>query len=301
MNTAILKVRKTGVEDRPGWIPPEITENWDTNPYSYQTEEELMPAGGLHAYLVTYFVEILRNFLESRGLMLLADTFMLYRDGQGVKQRIAPDLLLMPFGFPPPSAYNLDIEPPPRLVMEVTSPKSRLRDMKEKVFFYSGLEIPTYLVIDAVTSGAKLRERTGLHLWRKIQGSPEQIPPDAEGFLFLPEMGIKLKAEGHRLFFTDISSGEILHDTGELKKMILKERQQAEKERQRAEKERQRAEKEKQRAEYAEKKARDAHKQGEYSKAGETARRMLAKNYSLAEISEVTGLSVDEIMVLSEK
>jgi hypothetical protein len=33
--------------DRPGWIPPEITHDWDSNPYAYQTEGELMAAGGL--------------------------------------------------------------------------------------------------------------------------------------------------------------------------------------------------------------------------------------------------------------
>lgn len=257
-----------------------------------------MPAGGLHAYLVTYFVEILRNFLETRGLMLLADTFMLYRDAQGIKQRISPDLLLMPFRFPPPSAYDLDIEPAPALVMEVTSPKSRIRDMKNKLFFYTGLGIRTYFVIDAVTSGAKLRRETGLHLWRKNRGMVQQIQPDAEGYLVVPETGIKVKAEGHRLLFADMISGEMLHDTGELKAIVLKEGQRAEKEKQRAEEERQRAEKEKQRAEAAEKKAEQSRKQGEYSKAGETARKMLVKKYSPAEISEMTGLSVDEIMLL---
>jgi len=282
MNTAMLKMltpAETRADDRPGWIPPEIKENWDTDPYAYQTEEELMPAGGLHAYLVTYFVEVLRSFLETRGLMLLADTFMLYRDGKGIKQRISPDLLLMPFSFPPPSAYDLDIEPPPSVVMEVTSPKSRARDMKNKLFFYTGLGIRTYFVIDAVTPGAKLRKETGLHLWRKNRGMVQQIQPDAEGYLRFPEMGIKVKAEGHRLLFADMISGEMLHDTGELKMIILKERQ---------------------RAEAAEKKAEQSWKQGEYSKAGETARKMLVKKYSPAEISDLTGLSVDEIMLLND-
>jgi Uma2 family endonuclease len=311
MNTAMLKIRlpsETGAEERPGWIPREITENWDRDPYAYQTEEELMPAGGLHGYLVAYFVEILRSFLETRGLMLLADTFMLYRDGQGVKQRISPDLLLMPFRFPPPSAYNLDIEPPPVLVMEITSPKSRMRDMKNKVFFYTGLGIRTYFVIDAVTSGAKLRKETGLHLWRKNRSMVQEIQPDTAGYLTLPEIGIKVKADGHRLIFADTVSGEMLHDTGELKAMVLKEQQRADRERLRADRERLRAEeellradRERLRAEAAEKKAEQAQKQGGYNKAEETARKMLVKKYSPAEISELTGLSADEIRGLIEK
>lgn len=304
MNTAMLKIRlpsEKGTEGRPGWIPKEITENWDTDPYAYQTEEELMPAGGLHGYLVTYFFEILRSFLETRELMLLADTFVLYRDAQGVKQRISPDLLLMPFRFPPPSAYDLDIEPPSALVMEVTSPKSRMRDMKNKVFFYTGLGIRTYFVIDAVTSGAKLRKQTGLHLWRKNPGMVQEAEPDTEGYLTLPEAGIKVKAEGHRLFFADMVSGEMLHDTGELKAMVLKEQQLADRERLRAEEERLRADRERLRAEAAEKKAEQEQKQGSCNKAKETALKMLVRKYSPAEISELTGLSADEIRVLSEK
>ncbi len=50
---------KTGIirkpqPERPAWIPSHITENWDTDPFVYQTEEELMPAGGLHGQLLSY-------------------------------------------------------------------------------------------------------------------------------------------------------------------------------------------------------------------------------------------------------
>ncbi len=258
------------LNDRPGWIPPEITENWDTDPYSYQTEEELMPAGGLHGYLLTYIVEILRSFTETQNRMLLADTFMLYRDRQGVKQRIAPDLLLMPLRFPPPSAYDLDIEPPPAAVMEITSPKSRLNDLKNKVLFYTGLGIPAYLVIDAVTPGAKLRERISLHLWRKIRGSMLQMQPDAEGYLSLPEMNIKVKAEGQRLGFADMATGEILHDAGELKMILLKERN---------------------RAEAAEEKAQQAYKEA----LKQTATNLLKIGTDIKIVSQVTGLSEETI------
>jgi len=114
--------RPPAVVDRPGWIPPEIADGWDTNPYAYQTEEELMPAGGLHGQILAYLVELLRGPLKARGLMLLPDTFILYRDRRGVKQRIAPDGLVMALEFPPPSAYDLDERPPPLAVLEVTSP-----------------------------------------------------------------------------------------------------------------------------------------------------------------------------------
>ena len=47
--------------ERPAWIPPEIGSDWDPNPYAYQTEEELMPAGGLHGKILAYVLEALRD------------------------------------------------------------------------------------------------------------------------------------------------------------------------------------------------------------------------------------------------
>ena len=258
MNVA-LKINKPAESavpennDRPGWIPPEIKDDWDTNPYAYQTEEELMPAGGLHGRLLAYILEILRNFIEAQGLMLLADTFMLYRDSKGTKRRISPDLLLMPFRFPPPSAYDLEIEPPPLCVAEITSPKSRLNDLKNKLAFYTSLGIQAYLAIDAVTPKAQLRERIQIHLWRKTGENIREIMPDEEGYLTLPEMNMKLKSEKQQIIFRDAVSGEILHDTGQLRTIAESALKKAEKERKTAESALKKAEKEWQRAETTEK------------------------------------------------
>lgn len=228
--------------DRPGWIPSDITRDWDTNPYAYQTEEELMPAGGLHGDLLTRFAEVVRAFLETRGIRFLADTFMLYRDERGVKQRISPDFLIMPFRSPPPSAYDLDVEPPPLAVVEITSSKSHMTDRGKKLRLYMGMGIPVYLVIDAITPGGKQRDPIRLTLWRKEKGRIREIPPDADGYLAVPEMHVKMKAEGRNLVVVDIKTGEILRDTGELIESELWERQRAEREKKRADRERQRAE-----------------------------------------------------------
>jgi Uma2 family endonuclease len=212
--------------DRPGWIPAEIPANWDPNPYAYQTEEELMPAGGLHGQLIAYIVELLRHVLVDRGLMLLIDTFLLYRDERGVKQRIAPDLLLMPARFPPPSAYDLDEEPPPLLLMEVTSPKSRVADMEHKSAFYMNLGVPAYLAIDAITSTGRLRRRIELHLWRRVDGEMQAITPDEDDGFSLPEMGVRVLADGQCIRFIDLATGERLLDSSELAASLVAERQQ---------------------------------------------------------------------------
>ena len=74
--------RPPAVVDRPGWIPPEIADGWDTNPYAYQTEEELMPGGGLHGHILFSITRLLRGPLKARGLMLVLDT--LYADSGAV-------------------------------------------------------------------------------------------------------------------------------------------------------------------------------------------------------------------------
>ncbi len=241
----MLRPPDDGTPDRPGWIPPDILCDWDTDPYAYQTEEELMPAGGLHGEWLTYLSEILRDFLENRGMRFLADTFMVYRDTEGIMQRIAPDLLIIPFQADPPSSYDLDEEPPPLAAVEIISPKSRLKDMKEKVSLYARLGIPAYLVVDPLTS----RERVGLHLWRKGKGRMRKMRPDSKGHLRMPEMGVKVRTQGRRPVFADLVTGEMLLDTGQLRKRTEQEAARADQEATRADQEATRADQERERAE----------------------------------------------------
>jgi len=222
-------------DDRPGWIPSDIAQDWDTDPYAYQTEEELMPAGGMHGELLTYIAEIIRVFLETQGLRFLADTFMLYRDSQGIKRRIAPDLTIIPFRTPPPSAYDLEIEPAPIAIIEITSPKSRMKDMKKNVTFYANMGVPAYLAIDSVTSRGEPRKQIGLYLWRNIEGRMRKMRPDAQEYLHVPEINMKVKAQARNLMFTDIRTGVILFDSKQLRQQVEQETLRAEREKQRAE------------------------------------------------------------------
>jgi hypothetical protein len=280
--TSTIKAVKV---DRPGWIPPHITENWDTDPFAYQTEEELMPAGGLHGQLLTYVTEVVRAPLEKQGLMLLVDTFLLYRDPNRKKQRVAPDLLLMPHQFPAPSAYDLDLLPPPRCLVETTSPRSRFKDLEGNVPFYFGLGVETYFVIDAITPQKTLRSPIKLHLWRKTPGQPyQEVPPDGAGYFLLPEIKLKIAAQQQRLIFADAVTGEVLRDGGQLSD-ALKEAEQ-------------RANVEAQRAKMAEQRAKTAYEEGERNKALEIARNMLAKGLDATFIAQITDLSFDEIAAL---
>lgn len=211
--------------DRPGWIPDHILKDWDQNPFAYQTEEELMPAGGLHGHFLSYILELLRHVLEAKGQMLLMDVFLLYRDSKGIKRRIAPDLILTSYHFPPSSAWNLDGSPPPALMIEVTSPKSHLADKEGKVKLYQRLGIKSYLVIDAITPGSKMRRQIGLHYWRMADSLLAPVTPDEDDGFNLDAINMHIMADGQELRFTDLASGVRLLDSGQLSKDLVKERQ----------------------------------------------------------------------------
>ncbi len=278
--------------ERPGWIPSHITENWDSCPFAYQTEEELMPAGGLHGQLLGYIAEMLRVHLKKQGLMLLLDTFLLYRDAINVKRRIGPDLLLMEDCFPASSAYDLDIRPPPCCVIEITSPDSHFKDLQENVLFYFGLGIETYLVIDAVTPQKKLREPIELHLWRK--GKPfRKVGADNAGYFCLPEMNIKIADQQCNLIFVDMVTGNVLRDSGQLSDELEDTKQHVNVAEQRATAAEQRATAAEQRTKTAFEKGQLAEKQG-------IARNLLAKGIEPTVVAEATGLSVEELAIFSE-
>ncbi len=221
--------------DRPGWIPPEIGADWDRNPYAYQTEEELMPAGGPHGQLSALLMAVLKPPLEERGLMLLPDTFMLYRDAWGIQRRTAPDLLLMPKCFPAPSVYDLDEMPPPSWVAEITSQKTHLSDLENKRVFYFNRGISAYLVIDAITPQNKLREQIALYFWRGSGGGRHwEMAADKEGWLTISETGAAIRVSGKYLEFKDTATGDPLYNTDKLKLLWKEETKRADAEAKRA-------------------------------------------------------------------
>jgi Uma2 family endonuclease len=258
---ALPKIQK---KDRPGWIPPEIIDNWDTNPYAYQTEEELMPQGGPHGQLSSYLSELLRSYLEKKSLMLLFDSFMLYRDKTGIKQRIGPDLLLMPYRKPTPSSYDLDIEPPPELVVEITSPESHDKDLDSNLSLYASLGIKTYLVIDLmVPNQKKMREQIELHVFSNVSGQFVEQSPDPDGYLTLPEIGLKINALRQEIRLVDQLTGEVLLDAGELEAALESEVEKAKEATRQALYEKQRAQAAEQRAQAETKRANAAEQRAE--------------------------------------
>jgi Uma2 family endonuclease len=290
-----LKIPITSkILDRPGWIPSHIVDYWDPDPYAYQTEEELMGDGGPHGQLSGYLMELLRSPLKKRGLMLLQNSFLLYRDHQGIKQRIAPDLLLMPFGFPAPSSYDLDLEPPPLCVVELTSPHSHKNDLKDKVSLYLGLDIPTYLIIDAIRPDDQLRQQIELHVWRREAGQACEMSPDVDGRLGLPEMGLHIQAQGRELLFIDDHTKEVLLDMDKLQAALEAEKQKAILEKRRLVWETRRAEIEAERAKVAAKEAAKEAKRAD-REAKRADKEAEARRAAEAEIARLKALLANKV------
>ena len=203
--------------DRPGWIPSHITENWDTNPYAYQTEEEMMPGGGPHGQILSDILEVLRHEVEARDRTLLLDVFLLYRDANGIKQRIGPDLMVIPHRDPLPSAYDLDGEQePPAVVVEVTSPESRLADLEDKHHLYiDHLGVMTYIVLDGITARARVKEQIDLHVWHNVNSKARKAQANPEGRFVIPELGLWIATLGRRISFGDVKTNEVLFDVAQ--------------------------------------------------------------------------------------
>ena len=161
--------------DRPGWIPPNIVADWDPSPYAYQTEEELMPQGPIHDDLMTIISGVLPAHLKKFERKLWKDLFLLYRDVDGVKRRVGPDLFLAPIDLElPAGSWDLDVLPMLDFVGEVTSPDSRNYDLEIKPHFYHSLGAKRYLVIDGHDDSGRRSGEIVVHMW--VNGRKKKPP-----------------------------------------------------------------------------------------------------------------------------
>jgi Uma2 family endonuclease len=221
--TTPSKSRKYDIfrKDRPGWIPESVGDDWDLNPYAYQTEEQLMPAGRFHGLYLQTLGELFNPLIERAELYLLFDVFIFYRDWEGRKQRIAPDALIAPAfteidDEQAARSYDLDVEPLPLCVIELTSPESQKGDRQSKRLFYAALGIHEYLLLDIVDEDGRLRPQIGVEVWRLEAGNSVAVEPDDEGYVIIETIGARLRADNRRLVAQALSTGEYLRTNTEL-------------------------------------------------------------------------------------
>ena len=185
--------------DRPGWIPAHITENWDTDPNAYQTEEELMPQGGAHAVIIRQVQDVIEPYVKRLNMMSLSDVFVIFRDENGVLQRNhkAADVMVVPYKDPAPKAWYIDKYGPPLLTMEVLSDEDEEVASTKDIFIAHGVKC--HVVIDQLDADGNVGDKVKVTVWGS-DGQERQ--PDAGGYLDLPELGLKVRAVSPRTEFT---------------------------------------------------------------------------------------------------
>ena len=259
--------------DRPGWIPADVGDDWDPDPYAYQTEEEQMPAGRYQSLYIKLFAQMLDVYLERLGLVLLFDLFIFYRDKQGIKQRTAPDIVIARYVELSEEqmnrSYDLEVEPVPLCVMEITSAKSHKKDLEKQGQLYASWSVPEYLVLDVVDQRGYPRDTIQLTLWRLVDGSYHEVAPDSEGFLTLERIGVRIQATGRRPVLRTLEGNHLLRTAREMEEVVEAYAEQVQIEAQRAEAEAQRAEAETQRAEAAEQRIKQLEEELRRSRGGE--------------------------------
>lgn len=205
-------------DDRPGWIPPDVGDDWDPNPYAYQTEEELMPAGIRQDFFIDHLRSLMALLVKRNGYFFASDVFILYRDAGGKRQRFASDGLIAPQHGDMDNwhqlinSYNLEEEPLPACVFEVTSEDSHKKDLEDMRVLAEWLRIPEYVVFDIVDHKGKARTQGQLYLWRlNAFDRYDLITPDAtDGTVLLKALNMRMKLMGIKPMVQDMETGEWL-------------------------------------------------------------------------------------------
>ena len=189
----------------------------------------------LHLYAILTTLEVLKQYLTGRQATVLANQFLYYAQGFP-KLRVAPDVMVI-FDVPPGGRDNYKVWEEgqvPKVVFEMTSPKTKSQDQKEKKLLYEQLGISEYWLFDPKGEWIK-NHLLGYRL-------EEEVYQPITDSLSEP-LGLRLAVEEKQLRFYRLDTGEKLLIPTELAEKAENERQRAENERQRAESERQRAEK----------------------------------------------------------
>lgn len=201
---------------RPKWIPDHITENWDTDPYAYQTKEDLMPHGGPHGRTRIEALIQLSGPLRRHGLLVLTDIFLIYEDRDEGPNRCAPDLLVVPCqpGDSFPYAYDIRTDPMPICAIEIVSEFSKEDDKVAPQFYIDQLGIPNCITIDRVDDEGNVADEATVSVWRHSTtiGHATQVKSNCQGQILVPDIFMLACVEGNKVDFFDIFTEELWFD-----------------------------------------------------------------------------------------
>ncbi|MEM7531336.1 MAG: hypothetical protein AAF639_04110 [Chloroflexota bacterium] len=240
------RLRQSIAWERPAWIPDHITADWDTDPYAYQTEEELMSASFVHNDSLGDMRSEMKGIAKERGWTLYMDNFLLYRNQENIRDRVAPDLLVVPYRDRKKltSSYDMETQPLPMCAIEIVSPSSETKDEQIHQLYVEYLKIPLCVVIWLIDDDGDYLDNPSIRVWYRDQktGHATSAIPDEEGKYYLPELQLWIGLNAKSVYFVDEVTGETLAGVGTERLMRQAAEQQAKQEALHAEAERQQRE-----------------------------------------------------------
>jgi colicin import membrane protein len=166
----------------------------------------------------TYLLNVTKDrFAGDRSVKVLSDCGI-YWDKPGLKHH-SPDLAVI-FGVKQRrewKTFHVKTEKVrPSLIVEVTSPSTRVTDVKTKVKQYARAEVPHYVIADA--RSVRKKRRLTLIPYRLDGGSYQPVPLDEQGRAWLEPLalwlGVKIDPDtgGDRLVLIDPATNEEIGD-----------------------------------------------------------------------------------------
>jgi len=150
---------------------------------------------------------------------IAADMFFYYEEGnpRAVK---APDIMVIKGVSHPEErrSFKLWLENRvPSVIFEVTSKESRKDDMIVKMDLYARLGVLEYFLFDPL--GEYLDPQ--FQAYRLENGRYVPIPPEADGDVISPELGLGLRVEGRRVRLINPADGEMIPDPNEAPQLFF--------------------------------------------------------------------------------
>ena len=151
--------------------------------------------------------QILRRFFAGQKVYVSGSLLVFYERGNP-KKFVVPDVFVVK-GIQPGDRriYKLWSEgKPPNTIFELTSRKTKKKDMVVKPDLYAQLGVPEYFLFDPIEEYLD----PPLQGHRLVGGRYERISADADGALVSEELGLRLRAENGHVMLYRLDTGERL-------------------------------------------------------------------------------------------
>jgi Uma2 family endonuclease len=194
------------------------------------SDGEPLAETSVHVDAIINAVVALRQYLEAKTAIVLADQFLYYAQGFP-KLRVAPDIMVI-FDVPPGPRDNYKIwveGQVPAVIFEITSEGTRTQDTGFKKTLYEQLGVREYWLFDP--KGEWIEERLQGYRWIR-----DEYEPITDGRC--EPLQLRLEIDGQLIAFYQEDTGEKLLAPGDLVQALQQEilaRQQAEERAQQAE------------------------------------------------------------------